>query len=175
MVRRTAKEYYYKHRGSFSGPVTMIKNKEACFMERIRSSVRHRLSSSLNLPADHQYVKCNISPDSSMDGEYEFDHNSDSEDEDSEVDEVMQSVIRRDELSDSGYGQGVEDEKDEKENHRRVPIHCSRSGRKNSMEEKLNEIVGADALLTLASSACPPVPSPEGPNIMLQHLAMVSS
>ena len=111
-----------------------------------------------------------------MDGEYEFDHNSDSEDGDSEVDEVMQSVIRRDDLSDSGYGQWMEDEKDEKENHRRVPFHYSRStGRKNTMEEKLNEIVGADALLTLASSACPPVPSPEGPNIMRQHLAMVSS
>ena len=39
-----------------------------------------------------------------MDGEYEFDHNSDSDDEDSEVDEVMQSVIRRDELSDSAVG-----------------------------------------------------------------------
>ena len=36
VVRRTAKEYYYKHRGSFSGLPTMIKNKEARFIERIR-------------------------------------------------------------------------------------------------------------------------------------------
>lgn len=178
LVRRTAKEYYYKHRGSFSGPVSMIKDKESRFMDRIRNSAKHRLSSSLNLPhSDHQYVKrYSISPDSSMDGEYEFDHNSDSEDEDSEVDEVMQDVIRRDELSDSGYGQGVDDEKDEKENvHRSLKFQRARAGRKNNMEEKLNEIVGADALLTLASSACPPVPSPEVPNMVRPHLAMVSS
>lgn len=109
-----------------------------------------------------------------MDGEYEFDHNSDSDDEDSEVDEVMQSVIRRDELSDSGYGQPVGDDRDEKENLKRNPLRFSRSRRKNSMEEKLSEIVGADALLTLASSACPPVSSGEQ-NIVRQHLAMVSS
>ena len=109
-----------------------------------------------------------------MDGEYEFDHNSDlDDDEDSEVDQVMQDVIRRDELSDSGFGQAVDD-KEEKENYKRNPSRFSKSRRKNNMEEKLNEIVGADALLTLASSACPPVTA-GNQNVIRQHLAMVSS
>jgi len=103
-------------------------------------------------------LRQDISPDSSLDGEFEFDHHGDSDDEDSEMEETMERVVK-DELSDSGYGQGLEDEierKQGKSGDRPTPRH--KRGRKDSTMEKLNAIAGADALLELANSAF--VPSP---------------
>ena len=100
-----------------------------------------------------------ISPDSSLDGEFEFDHHGDSdEDDDSEIEETMEKVVK-DELSDSGYGQGLEDEIERNRTASRgKPASCIKRGRKDSTTEKLNDIAGADALLELANSAF--VPSP---------------
>lgn len=104
-----------------------------------------------------------ISPDSSLDGEFEFDHHDESdEEEDSEMEQTMEKVIK-DELSDSGYGQGLEDEIERKQgvkNERPMPRH--RRGRNDSTTEKLNAIAGADALLELANSAF--IPSPKVPS-----------
>ena len=105
-------------------------------------------------------MRQDISPDSSLDGEFEFDHHGDSdEDDDSEIEETMEKVVK-DELSDSGYGQGLEDEMEVKQgvsNGRPTPRH--KRGRNDSTTEKLNAIAGADALLELANSAFMPSPS----------------
>ena len=66
-----------------------------------------------------------------MDSEYEFDHCSDSEDE--HVNEAMETLIKNDALEDSGYGDKL-----------------AQTDAKNSDDD----IVGADALLELASKAC---------------------
>lgn len=104
-------------------------------------------------------MKQDISPDSSLDGEFEFDHHVDSdEDEDSEIEETMEKVVK-DELSDSGYGQGLEDEIERKQGVKNErPVPRQRRGRRDSTTEKLNAIAGADALLELANSAF--IPSP---------------
>lgn len=104
-------------------------------------------------------MRQDISPDSSLDGEFEFDHHGDSDEEDdSEIEETMEKVVK-DELSDSGYGQGLEDEIERKRTSSRDrPGSCIKRGRKDSTTEKLNDIAGADALLELANSAF--VPSP---------------
>lgn len=103
---------------------------------------------------------CNISPDSSLDGEFEFDHNSESdENEDSDIEENMKKVIKRDELSDSGCGQGFEDEFDGKNTTKSNP---NRRKNRKSKEEKLSDYAGADALLSLANSACSILSSKEG-------------
>ena len=121
---------------------------------------RSSLSSSLN-KIDSVRMKQNISPDSSLDGEFEFDHHVDSDEEDdSEIEETMKRVVK-DELSDSGYGQGIEDEIDRKKggkSDKTAPRH--RRGRRDSTTEKLNAIAGADALLELANSAFIPSPRP---------------
>lgn len=70
-----------------------------------------------------------VSPSSSMDSEYEFDHCSDSEDENNDA---METLIKNDGLEDSGYGEKL-----------------SKTSDKND-----GDIVGADALLELASKAC---------------------
>ena len=66
-----------------------------------------------------------------MDSEYEFDHCSASEDE--HENEAMETLIKNDELEDSGYGDKL-----------------SKPGGKNNDDD----IVGADALLELANKAC---------------------
>ena len=121
---------------------------------------RTGLSSSLN-KIDSVRIKQNISPDSSLDGEFEFDHQVDSDEEDdSEIEETMERVVK-DELSDSGYGQGIEDEIERKKsaaNAKSMSRH--KRGRRDSTTEKLNAIAGADALLELANSAFIPSPRP---------------
>lgn len=100
-----------------------------------------------------------ISPDSSLDGEFEFDHGGDSDEEDSEIDETMEKVVK-DELSDSGYGQGLEDQNEQKKvSSKDKPQARHRRGRNNSTTEKMNAIAGADALLELANSAVMPLQS----------------
>ncbi|XP_068751727.1 forkhead box protein N3-like isoform X1 [Montipora capricornis] len=161
LVKR-AKEFYYRHRRSFSGAVSMAKYKSPSLLidSQKRYHKRSSLSSSLN-KIDSVRMKQNISPDSSLDGEFEFDHHVDSdEDDDSEIEETMKRVVK-DELSDSGYGQGIEDEIDRKKggkSDKTVPRH--RRGRRDSTTEKLNAIAGADALLELANSAFIPSPRP---------------
>lgn len=66
-----------------------------------------------------------------MDSEYEFDHCSFSEDE--HENEVMEKLIKKDALEDSGYGEKI-----------------SRPDAKN----RGDDIFGADALLELANKAC---------------------
>ena len=73
-----------------------------------------------------------ISPSSSMDSEYEFDRCSESDEEDHE-NEAMETLIEKDALEDSGYGDKL-----------------SNPDAKNNDDD----IVGADALLELASKAC---------------------
>lgn len=116
------------------------------------------MSSSLS-KIDAARTKQNISPDSSLDGEFEFDRQVDSDEEDdSEMEETMEKVVK-DELSDSGYGQGIEDEIDRKKAGRNTkPMARQRRGRQDSTTEKLNAIAGADALLELANSAFNPSP-----------------
>lgn len=116
------------------------------------------MSSSLS-KIDAARMKQNISPDSSLDGEFEFDRQVDSdEDDDSELEETMEKVIK-DELSDSGYGQGIEDEIERKKTGRNTkPMARQKRGRQDSTTEKLNAIAGADALLELANSAFNPSP-----------------
>ena len=67
-----------------------------------------------------------------MDSEYEFDRCSESEEEDHE-NEAMETLIEKDALEDSGYGDKL-----------------SNPDAKNNDDD----IVGADALLELASKAC---------------------
>ena len=124
---------------------------------------RKHLSSSLS-KIDAVKMRQDISPDSSLDGEFEFDHHGDSDDEDdSEIEETMEKVVKdelSDKLSDSGYGQGFEDEIEGKRTASRDrPASCIKRGRKDSTAEKLNDIAGADALLELANSAFMPSPS----------------
>ena len=109
-------------------------------------------------------LRNDISPDSSLDGEFEFDHHDDSDDDDddSEIEETMEKVVKdelNDRLSDSGYGQGLEDEIEGKRAASKDrPASRNKRGRRDSTMEKLNDIAGADALLELANSAF--VPSP---------------
>ena len=101
-------------------------------------------------------MRDDISPDSSLDGEFEFDGHDESDDEqDSEMEEAMEKVVK-DELSDSGYGQGLEDEMDRKRMASKERPSPQSKRRKDSATEKLNDIAGADALLKLANSACMP-------------------
>ncbi|XP_048579902.1 forkhead box protein N2 [Nematostella vectensis] len=140
LVKR-AKEYFYKHRGSFSGSPTMVKD------FAIKRRKIYGLSASMGRIESPKFKnRKSISPDSSLDGEFEFDHESASEeddDEDSEVDEAMQNVIKRDELYDSGYGQDFGRDPDTEE-----------TKPKKIKSEKLNDYAGADALLSLANTAC---------------------
>ena len=79
-----------------------------------------------------QKLSDRLSPSSSMDSEYEFDRCSDSDEEEHE-NEAMETLIEKDALEDSGYGDKL-----------------SNPDAKNSDDD----IVGADALLELASKAC---------------------
>ncbi|KAK3717518.1 hypothetical protein QZH41_013783 [Actinostola sp. cb2023] len=154
LVKR-AKAYFYKHRGSFSGLPTMTN-------DLYRRNFRCGFSASLGSLLEASKLKdCNISPDSSLDGEFEFDHNSESEDEneDSDIEENMKKVIKHDELSDSGCGQGFEEEFDGKNNAKNG---SSRRKSRKTKEAKLSDYAGADALLSLANSACSLTSSKEG-------------
>lgn len=160
LLVKKAKEFYYRHRGSFSGAVSMAKDRTSSLLmgsHKINNK-KTNLSSSLS-KIDSVRMKQDISPDSSLDGEFEFDHHVDSdEDEDSEIEETMEKVVK-DELSDSGYGQGLEDEIERKQGVKNErPVPRQRRGRRDSTTEKLNAIAGADALLELANSAF--IPSP---------------
>lgn len=158
LLVKKAKEFYYRHRGSFSGAVSMAKDRNTSLLLDSHKRKRTSLSSSLS-KIDAARMKQNISPDSSLDGEFEFDRQVDSdEDDDSELEETMEKVIK-DELSDSGYGQGIEDEIERKKAGRNTkPMARQKRGRQDSTTEKLNAIAGADALLELANSAFNPSP-----------------
>lgn len=161
LVKR-AKEFYYRHRGSFSGSVSMAKDRTSSLLidTHRRNNGKPSLSSSLS-KIDSVRLRQDISPDSSLDGEFEFDHHGDSDDEDdSEIEETMEKVVK-DELSDSGYGQGLEDEIEGKRAASRDrPASHNKRGRRDSAAEKLNARAGADALLELANSAFVPSPRP---------------
>lgn len=119
---------------------------------------QHRFSASLGSLIEASKLKdCNISPDSSLDGEFEFDHNSESEDEneDSDIEENMKKVIKHDDLGDSGCGQGFEEEFDGHKTGSRRKVRKTKAS-------KLNDYAGADALLSLANSACSLTSSREG-------------
>lgn len=120
-------------------------------------NVVHGFSASLGSLIEASKLKdCNISPDSSFDGEFEFDHHSESEDEneDSDIDENMKQVIKNDDLSDSGCGQGFEEEFEKNGSSRRKS--------RKTKQAKLNDYAGADALLSLANTACNLISSREG-------------
>lgn len=128
------------------------------FSYSLHRNKKPTLSSSLSR-VDAVRMRNDISPDSSLDGEFEFDHGGDSDEEDSEMDEKMGKVVK-DELSDSGYGQGLEDQNEQKKvSIKDKPQPRHRRGRNNSTAEKMNAIAGADALLELANSAVMPLQS----------------
>lgn len=164
LLVKQAKEFLFRHRGSFSGSVSMAKDRTSSLLidTHRRNSVKAGLSASLS-KIDSVKLRNDISPDSSLDGEFEFDHHDDSDDDDdSEIEETMEKVVKdelNDRLSDSGYGQGLEDEIEGKRAASKDrPASRNKRGRRDSTMEKLNDIAGADALLELANSAF--VPSP---------------